>query len=73
MATSHELYSTRDIGGNYADMAQAMGGWSEKVENPSDVAAAIRRARSATENGQASLLEFITSEESDFSHRAPFS
>ncbi len=73
MATSHELYSTRDIGGNYADMAQAMGGWSEKVENPSDVAVAIRRARSATENGQASLLEFITSEESDFSHRAPFS
>ena len=73
MATSHELYSTRDIGGNYADMARAMGGWSEKVENPSDVAAAIRRARSATENGQASLLEFITSEESDFSHRAPFS
>jgi acetolactate synthase-1/2/3 large subunit len=73
MATSHELYSTRDIGGNYADMARAMGGWSEKVENPSDVAVAIRRARSATENGQASLLEFITSEESDFSHRAPFS
>ncbi|HAL47099.1 MAG: hypothetical protein CL694_10620 [Chloroflexi bacterium] len=73
MATSHELYSTRDIGGNYADMARAMGGWSEKVEDPSDVAAAIQRARAATEDGKASLLEFITSEESDFSHRAPFS
>ena len=26
MATSHELYGTRDLGGNYADMGRAMGG-----------------------------------------------
>lgn len=72
MARSHELYGTRDIGGNYADMALAMGGWAERVENPADVGPAILRARQATEAGQASLLEFITSEETAFSYRRPF-
>ncbi len=73
MARSHERYGTRDIGGNYADMALAMGGWAEQIEDPADVGTAIRRARKATEDGQASLLEFITSEEIAFSHRRPFS
>ena len=72
MARSHELYGTRDIGGNYADMALAMGGWAERVANPADVGPAILRAKKATEDGQASLLEFITSEETAFSYRRPF-
>ena len=72
MARSHELYGARDLGGNYADMARAMGGWAEKIEDPSDVGSAILRAKSATEDGQAALLEFITSEEGEFSHRRPF-
>ena len=69
LARSHQLFRTRDIGGNYADMAAAMGGWSERVEDPSQVGDAIIRARHATEDGQASLLEFITSEEIEFSHK----
>ncbi len=72
MARSHELYGTRDIGGNYAEMALAMGGWAERVADPADVGPAILRARKATEDGQASLLEFITSEETAFSYRRPF-
>ncbi len=69
MATSHELYNTRDLGGDYSEMARSMGGWSEKVSNPEDIGNAFLRAKSATENGQAALLEFITSEEQDFSFR----
>ena len=72
MARSHELYGTRDIGGNYADMGRAMGGWAERVADPADVGPAILRARKATEDGQAALLEFITSEETAFSYRRPF-
>ena len=72
MATSHRMFKTRDIGGNYADMALAMGGWAERVVEPGEVAPAILRARRATEDGRAALLEFITSEELDFSHRRPF-
>jgi thiamine pyrophosphate-dependent acetolactate synthase large subunit-like protein len=69
LVLSHEKYRTRDIGGRYADLAHAMGGWAERVERPEDIAAAFARARKATESGQAALLEFITSQETAFSHR----
>jgi thiamine pyrophosphate-dependent acetolactate synthase large subunit-like protein len=69
MATSHELFATRDLGGNYADMAKSMGGWSEQVKDPEKISAAFNRAKAATENGETALLEFVTSEEQDFSFR----
>ena len=72
MARSHEIHRTRDLGGNYADMALAMGGWAERVEHPSDVGPAIMRAKAATEDGKAALIEFITNAETTFSHRRAF-
>ncbi len=72
MATSHGLFGTRNLGGNYADMAHAMGGWAERVDDPAEVGPAILRARRATENGEAALLDFITSEEREFSRAASF-
>ena len=72
MAASHSLYGTRDLGGDYAGMARSMGGWAERVTDPSEVASALGRAREATENGEAALLEIITSEEKEFSHRRAF-
>ncbi len=65
---SHKLYRTRDLGGDYADMGRAMGGYAERVEDPEDVAAAFRRAWRANQEGKAALLEFITSEEITFSN-----
>lgn len=72
MATSHELYNTRDLGGNYAGMAREMGGYSERIENPEEIAPAFQRARRMTEEGKAVLLEFITGVETDVSYRRPF-
>jgi thiamine pyrophosphate-dependent acetolactate synthase large subunit-like protein len=69
MALSHEKYRTRDIGGNYAALARDLGGWSERVEDPEDIGNAIGRARRATEEGRAALLEIITGPEQAFSHR----
>ncbi len=69
LVVSHDRYRTRDIGGNYADMARAMGGQAERVTKPADIAAAIGRARKVNDGGQPFLLEFITSEEIAFSHR----
>jgi len=68
MKTSHDLFRTRDLRGNYSDMARAMGGWSERVENPGDIKAAFGRAREATEDGRAAFLEFVTAEEHTVSH-----
>ncbi|MEE9567761.1 MAG: thiamine pyrophosphate-requiring protein [Candidatus Binatia bacterium] len=69
MAISHERYRTRDIGGNYADLGRALGGYAERVEKPEEIAPAIKRARRATEEGTAALLEFITGEEIAYSHQ----
>jgi len=73
MADSHRMYNTRDLGGDYADMARAMGGYAERIEDPTDVVAAFKRARRVTEEeGQAVLLEFITSAETETSHARAF-
>jgi thiamine pyrophosphate-dependent acetolactate synthase large subunit-like protein len=69
LAISHGKFRTRDIGGSYAELGRALGGYSERVERPDEIAPAIQRARRATEDGRAALLEFITGEEITFSHR----
>ncbi|MEE8158168.1 MAG: thiamine pyrophosphate-requiring protein [Dehalococcoidia bacterium] len=72
MATSHSLFNTRDLGGNYADMGAAMGGWSERVVDPAEIGPAILRARKATQEGKAALLEFITKQQTKTSHKRAF-
>src|SRR6266568_4140702 len=69
MRASHEKHRTRDLGGNYAAIGKDLGGWSERVDDPAEVGHAILRARKENENGNACLLEFITSAETAFSHR----
>jgi acetolactate synthase-1/2/3 large subunit len=69
MALSHERYRARDLGGNYANIARDLGGWSERVEDPSEIGDAILRARRQNDEGRAALLEFVTSQEQGFSHR----
>jgi thiamine pyrophosphate-dependent acetolactate synthase large subunit-like protein len=70
MKLSHEKHRARDLGGSYANLARDLGGWSERVDDPSKVGEAILRARRQTEEGRACLLEFITSQETAFSRRA---
>ena len=69
MKLSHEKHRARDLGGNYANLARELGGWSERVADPNEVAGAILRAKRQTEEGRTCLLEFITSAETAFSHR----
>ena len=42
LVVSHDKYGTRDIGGRYADLALAMGGWAERVERPEEIARGLR-------------------------------
>jgi acetolactate synthase I/II/III large subunit len=72
LSISHERYRARDIGGNYADMGRAMGGYAERIEKPDDIIPAIQRARQHNEAGRAVLLEFITAQEITFSHKRAF-
>ena len=67
LIVSHEHYGARDISGNYADLGQALGGYTERITKPEEIGPAIRRAQHANADGRAALLEFITSEEISFS------
>ena len=54
-------------------MGRAMGGYAERIDDPAQVIPAFQRARRVTEQeGNAVLLEFITSAETEFSHRREF-
>src|SRR5882757_10812789 len=50
MKLSHDRHKSRDLGGNYANLATDLGAWSQRVSDPADVANAILRARRATED-----------------------
>ncbi len=67
MPVSTEKFRATDIGGNYADMARAFGGYGERVEEPGEIVAAIRRGIAKTEEGVPALLEFITQKEIEIS------
>jgi acetolactate synthase-1/2/3 large subunit len=67
MPVSAEKYRSTDISGNYAAFARALGGYGERITDPNDIEAAIKRGIAATESGQPALLEFITAKETEVS------
>ena len=53
MPVSQEKYNSTDISGHYADFATALGGYGERVEQPSDIIPAIKPRHRANRGGQA--------------------
>jgi acetolactate synthase-1/2/3 large subunit len=67
MPVSTEKYRSTDISGNYADFAKALGGYGERVTDPGQIVAAIKRGIAQTREGTPALLEFITEKATDVS------
>jgi acetolactate synthase-1/2/3 large subunit len=67
MAVSREKYKSTDISGNYADWAKALGGYSQRVTEPSEVVHALLNGIAATKEGKPALLEFITTQDKVYS------
>jgi thiamine pyrophosphate-dependent acetolactate synthase large subunit-like protein len=67
MPTATEKFRATDIGGDYAAFARALGGHGERISTIDEIIPAIRRGIAATEAGKPALLEFMTSQEQDFS------
>ena len=67
MRISDAKYNTTDISGNYADFARALGGYGERVTEPSEIVPAIKRGIAETLAGRPALLEFITQKEIEYS------
>lgn len=56
-----------DISGNHAELARALGGHGERVTEPAEVGAAIRRGVEKVRDGTPALLEFITAKDHTYS------
>jgi acetolactate synthase-1/2/3 large subunit len=67
MPVSTEKYRATDISGNYADFARALGGYGERITEPSEIVPAIKRGIAQTLEGRPALLEFITEQETESS------
>ncbi len=62
-----EKYNLNRQSGNYAKVAEGLGGYAEQVTQPDEIIPAIQRAKQKVDSGQAALLEIITREETAFS------
>ena len=60
-------YNLKELSGNFADVAQALGAFSERVTEPGEIVPAIHRAQEMNRAGKTALLEFITKEEGEYS------
>ena len=67
--TANERYGTKFLTGNYAQVADALGGYNEKVTAPDEIIPAIQRAQQVVAEGRPALLEIITREERAFSYK----
>ena len=67
MQVATQKFRSTDISGNYAALAQALGGYGERVTQPGAIVPAITRAVQKTQEGTPALLEFITAKEIEFS------
>jgi len=71
MPVATDKFRSTDISGNYADMACALGAYGERVSEPGQIVPAIQRGIRQTQEGRPVLLEFITSQEIQYSVFAP--
>lgn len=67
MGSSTDKFGSTNISGNYADFATALGGYGERVSDPSEIIPAIKRGIEQTQQGTPALLEFLTKKETSIS------
>ena len=64
---SVERYNIKGVTGQFSEVAQALGAYSEKITDPQEIIPAIKRAQEVNRSGRTVLLEFITKEEGEYS------
>lgn len=67
MKLSTEKYRSTDISGNYAEFANALNGYGERVTEPSQIAHALLNGVNANKEGKPALIEFITTTDKVYS------
>ena len=69
--TASEKYRIESLSGDYAEVANALGGYGERVAKAAEVQPAIRRGLAHAAQGRPALLEFVTSEEGRIPRNLP--
>jgi acetolactate synthase-1/2/3 large subunit len=64
---STQRYGTRFISGNYSKVAEGLGAYTERVDQPGDIIPAVKRCLAQNADGRPALLEVITTEENQLS------
>lgn len=54
-----QRYRAADLGGNYADVARALGAWSKRIEHPDAFLPALKEALEATRSNTPALIECV--------------
>lgn len=68
--TAVQQFGFANLTGHYANMAETLGAYGERVERPADVAGALERAAKITMDGRPALLEIMTRPETVISRSA---
>ncbi len=66
-----EKYGIHLQGGDYADVARALGGHGERVSDPDEIKPALQRAFAANADGTPALIEVISAETSRMAKNLP--
>ncbi len=66
LPVSTERWGLRYVSGDYAKVAEGLGGYTERVEKPPDLVPALRRSIEEVAVGRPALLEVITREEAEY-------
>tara|TARA_Y100000588_G_scaffold87471_1_gene93211 strand:- start:8719 stop:10368 length:1650 start_codon:yes stop_codon:yes gene_type:complete len=67
--TANDLYGTKYTGGDYSKIAEALGSYSEKIDDPNELGGAMKRCIEKVQSGNAAVLEVITKVEPNMPHR----
>lgn len=54
-----QRYRAADLGGNYAEVARALGAWSKRIERAQDFVPALKQALEATQSNTPALIECV--------------
>ena len=67
MPYTADTMNSLDLGGDYVKIAEGLGAWSKRVEQPDAFVPALKEAIEITKTGQPALLDCIVKEGYDFS------
>jgi acetolactate synthase-1/2/3 large subunit len=67
MVAAIQKYRAADLGGNYSEVARALGAWSRRIEKPDAFLPALRQAIEATQSGTPAVIECVAKQNFKYS------